>query len=192
MINRREFIQTSAAAAVVVSGVGLSASAPPVMVRRSLAAVVFDERFPESTGFATAAARLGLVAHPTIGNVTSLFTAYLDALWRQDRAPVGGLTTADALLCLSELARDYRMRVVYRGEHERQAEGVLHQFTCAQAGFESLIGFERDTSTPWPGRVAQLVSSVTHTLTPLMTKVVTTPHDDVPSTTDGLVSWVIA
>lgn len=191
MINRREFLGTTAAAAVAVSSARLGAGVPVgTPAPRPLTAVVFDERFADSVQFAGEASRLGPDAYATAGNVTALFTGHLDARWRDHQAPVAGLTTADAALCLAQLARDFRMRVVYRGEHEPQADGVLHTLVCGQAAFEALISFEREASLDWPLRVARLVTTVPHVVAPAMEKVVTTTGRG--KSNAGLVSWIIA
>lgn len=44
---------------------------------------------------------------------------------------ITGLTTYSALFCLQELARDARMRVIHRGEHQRPEQESLYIWIIA-------------------------------------------------------------
>ncbi|OFV92855.1 MAG: hypothetical protein A3G76_01205 [Acidobacteria bacterium RIFCSPLOWO2_12_FULL_65_11] len=161
MVNRREFIQTGAAA-VVVTGIGIDsgaaapAHAPEAPVRRPLYKAIYDERYRDSVAFAEQARRLGLATQAIAGDVTGLWFKDLDLRWREDKVPIVGLTTDAALFCLEQFAHTRQMRVVYRAEHAFEPGRVVHTFECAPSGFDHLTAFERDGLTDWAPRVARL------------------------------------
>lgn len=117
-MKRREFLYFSAgASALGVAGVSLPilAGAPAIRVHHA----IYDERYPEAVVFAREAAELGIPRDPIRGDVTHLWYGTLSSRWRARPEATAGLTDETSLFCLEQLARDHRMRVVFR---ERRGE----------------------------------------------------------------------
>jgi hypothetical protein len=122
MTSRRELLQ------IGFAGVALQAVSSLAWPQTASAAditpdrVIFDHRFPSSVSFADSFARRGIAVHGIRGDITALWydTLYFD--WRERKAPLAGLTTAESLFCLEILARDAGMRVTER--HVR-ADGLV-------------------------------------------------------------------
>jgi hypothetical protein len=129
--SRRHFLQ-----------IGITATAWPLVARATHAAgagsqhpatpllgVVYDTRFAESAGFARRSAALGLRTYAIAGDMTRLWYDEVYHHWRQRPTALAGLTAHGPLFCFAELARDVRMRVVFRAEHRAAADGALtHTF----------------------------------------------------------------
>jgi hypothetical protein len=64
--------------------------------------------------FAREAAVLGIPRDAIRGDVTDLWYGSLSLRWRERPEATAGLTREDSLFCLEQLARDHRMRVVFR------------------------------------------------------------------------------
>jgi len=128
MTNRREFLQ-----------IGVSASAWPLLSRAAQAAgleqsgtairiatVVYDTRFADSVGFAERAAALGLATRPIEADMTRLWYDEIYHRWQREPAAIAGLTAHGPMFCFAELARDVRMRVVFRAEHRVAGTTAAH------------------------------------------------------------------
>jgi len=75
---------------------------------------IYDERFPEGHARARLARREGLWARSFNADVTHLWLNHLRPHWAAGRGGVTGLTSASALFCLEQMAREERYRVVQR------------------------------------------------------------------------------
>ncbi|HEY7840260.1 MAG TPA: hypothetical protein VIC61_01720, partial [Gammaproteobacteria bacterium] len=124
-MKRREFLYfTAGASALSVAGIPLPALAgmPSVSIHRA----IYDARYLESVDFVREAEVLGIPVSAIEGDVTRLWYNDLSLRWRERPQATAGLTEADALFCFEQLARDYRMRVVYR-----EARGELVSWVIA-------------------------------------------------------------
>ena len=120
MTNRREFLQ-----------IGMSASAWPLVARTiqatrlepgsaqvPLSLVVYDTRFPQSAAFGQRCAALGLRTCAIDADMTRLWYDEIYHRWKEGPQAIAGLTAHGPMFCFTELARDVRMRLVFRAEHQ--------------------------------------------------------------------------
>jgi len=128
MASRRQFLQIGVAAGAwpVVAGAagatGLGLAGPPPT---PILAVVYDARFPESVAFGRRSEALGLRAHAIEGDMTRLWYDEVYHRWQESPAALAGLTAHGPMFCFAELARDVRMRLVFRAEHRPTVDGGL-------------------------------------------------------------------
>jgi len=196
MTSRREFLNLGAAALLVPASARLglpivpsywSAQTAPM----SFYKVVFDARFSACRDFAAAAQRLGLPVQAIRGDVTDLWFDDLHACWKKEPAAIAGMTLQGALFCLNLLAADRRMRLMYLGEHARQADGhVNHGFAGPPEVLRQAAALGKGRAA-WSDRVANLMSRFPANaakITPLIAAPLAGHVDD----PEHLVSWVIA
>src|SRR5262245_61140528 len=79
--------------------------------------IIFDERHRAARTFANNASAQGLRVSAIAGDVTALWYHGLQPAWRNAPAAIAGLTRADSLFVLEQLAWDVWMRVVHRAPH---------------------------------------------------------------------------
>jgi hypothetical protein len=118
MANRREFIQAGFAASVLP----VLATAGEILPQSTTAAfqfykVIFDHRFPASREFGSAMEKSGAAVYAIHGDITDLWFHDLYHRWKQDPAPIAGMTAHGPLFCLERLAWDHGMRVLSRIDH---------------------------------------------------------------------------
>jgi hypothetical protein len=141
MTNRREFLQ-----------IGVGASAWPILSRAAhaadlgrhppsirIATVVYDTRFPESVAFADRSAALGLTVRPIEADMTRLWYEEIYHRWLREPAAIAGLTAHGPMFCFAELARDVRMRIVFRAEHRGTGAGAAHHVTGPVAMLDAAV-----------------------------------------------------
>jgi hypothetical protein len=168
MTSRRGFIRGSVAvaAAGAIGGLGASVHASP---RGHLAtperllklhAVVVDQRFEASVEFGRSLALLGVDNYGMSGDVTDVWYSRLDPLWRTGGVAVAGLTGSGVLFCLERLAWDHRLRVVYRGSHQRFADGRVHHAALGSADWSALRRNTANQNSSWPNAVAAAVAGI--------------------------------
>lgn len=119
MIDRRRFIQLSAAGAIATAASALwlvehsrelsSGSSSP-----ELYVALFDDRFTASVQYAIAAQRARIRTQPVRNDVTKLWYHDLQLRWKRAPVAIAGLTTHDPFVCLEQMARDHWMRSVCR------------------------------------------------------------------------------
>jgi hypothetical protein len=129
-MNRRDFLYFSAgASALGVAGVALPAlaGAPAIRVHHA----IYDAQFAEAVAFAREAAALGIPRDAIRGDVTDLWYGSLSLRWRERPEATAGLTREDSLFCLEQLARDHRMRVVYRESRGELVSWVIAPMSTA-------------------------------------------------------------
>ena len=150
MTNRREFLQigVSATAWPLVARAAGAAGLEPSVPGPPIALAIFDTRFPESVAFAERGAALGVATRAITADMTRLWYGEIYHRWQQGPAPIAGLTAHGALFCFAELARDVRMRVVFRAEHPVPGD-TLYQWVIAPGR-----GADLRESTRWPYRLA--------------------------------------
>jgi hypothetical protein len=171
----------SAFAATGVAGAALAAEPTSLQLQ----AVIYDSRFDEARAFAAAAARLGRPVRAINGDVTRLWFEELQPAWAKAPAPIGGLTSVDALFCLERLAWDHGMRTVLRGEHAPTVRGETRHQVYGGAAPELIASELELAGGQWPQRLAEMLAR----------RPVGSRRPDAASTlggSSGLVSWVIA
>lgn len=198
MASRREFLQLGMAALALPISVHPPFSATPPMKPASDTSVglykaVFDERFSESVAFAEEVRALGKpVVHGIKGDITDLWFHELHARWKREPVAVAGLTGHGAVFCLERLAWDHRMRVVYRGEHQRLPGGRMQHLLSGPPSMLSDAESLTSSGAEWPKLIARLVTRCP-LARPSTTKATivsaATPRTANP---DPLISWVIA
>jgi hypothetical protein len=206
MTSRRGFIRSSVAMATA-GAVGSLASAAYSLPRERAAtrdrllklhAVVVDQRFDESVEFGRSLALHGADTYGMKGDVTDVWYSHLYPLWKAGGVAVAGLTGSGVLFCLERLAWDHRLRVVYRGSHQRLADGRVHHAALGSADWSVLRRDTVNRSSSWPNAVAAAVAgsgspcaavSTDRTLLPVCT---TGTEGQGRGSDVTLFSWVIA
>jgi hypothetical protein len=168
MTSRRGFIRSSVAvaAAGAIGGLGATVHSSPMEYRATpesllrLHAVVVDQRFEESVEFGRSLALLGVDNFGMRGDVTDVWYSRLDPLWKTGGVAVAGLTGSGVLFCLERLAWDHRLRVVYRGSHQRFADGRVHHAALGSADWSALRLNTANKNTSWPNAAAAAVAGI--------------------------------
>jgi hypothetical protein len=168
MTSRRGFIRGSVAvaAAGAIGVVGSSVRSSPkesAATQNSLLklqAVVVDQRFQESVEFGRSLALLGVQNYNMRGDVTDVWYSRLHPLWKAGGMAVAGLTGSGVLFCLERLAWDHRLRVVYRGSHQRLADGRVQHAALGSADWSTLRRDPADRNSSWPIAVAAAVAGI--------------------------------
>jgi hypothetical protein len=117
MANRREFLQGSAAAAMLVLSPALLAAVDTLNARQSLPLykVLFDARHAASQRFAAVFAEQGIATYGLPkGDITPFWRNELAAVWASSPAPIAGLTDGSVLFCLEQLGPQFGVRVLHR------------------------------------------------------------------------------
>jgi len=198
MASRREFLQLGMAALALPISVHPPFSSTPPMKPASDTSVglykaVFDERFSESVAFAYEVKALGKpVVHGIKGDITDLWFHELHARWKREPVAVAGLTGHGAVFCLERLAWDHRMRVVYRGEHQRLPDGGMQHLL---SGPPSMLREAENLSVSgadWPKLIARLVTRCPVVRPRATTTTIVSAATARTDKSDPLISWVIA
>lgn len=161
MTNRREIFKAS---------IGLGTLALPLAARTGLAAslepagrlwldrFVYDDRHAAAAAAGERARRLGTRVHPIRGDVTELWYAHLDRVWRSGPVAIAGLTTEDAFFVLERLGWDRELRTVYRADHGLPKAGrVTHELTGAASIVQAAA---RACEGTWAAALAQTLVAV--------------------------------
>jgi hypothetical protein len=190
MTNRRELLKAGLAAALPLAA---SATAAPSEQPEAVALykILCDTRFPASVAFATRVAEHGHAVHAMQGDMTRFWYDDLYHRWRERPAAIAGLTAHGALFCLEQLARDQRMRVVFRAEHTVAASGCVAH---AVEGPAALVERAADTAVDraWAEAMADLAMQCPRRRTPRVTAHIETATAVLSPATESLYSWVIA
>jgi len=200
-MNRRTFVASGSVVALSIASGSVSAYGWRRLLRDAspgdgiaLDGLVVDARFPASRSFGSAATRLGANIRSIDGDVTALWLNCLQPRWALGEGAIAGMTTRPALFCLEMLARDHRLRVLFRAEHQWQADGrVRHDVTAPAAALQAACAALANELL-WPQLVVAFIlsNSVSHAAARSRRSITTTartPHDAVHT---PLVSWVIA
>jgi hypothetical protein len=128
MTNRREFIQIgmTATAWPLVAGTLPGAELGAMPEWAPLSTVVYDSRFAESVAFAERSRALGVRAMAIEADMTRLWYEDIYHQWQRGPAAIAGLTAHGPMFCFAELARDVRMRLVFRAEHRVGGAPAMH------------------------------------------------------------------
>lgn len=116
MIDRRTFVQQSAAALAVTGGTFGLATAHDRLI--PVHSAIFDRRFRVARRFARTIGAQGVATLSITGDVTSIWFERLHPLWKRQPVAIAGLTTYAPLFCLERLAWDHGMRVLRRDQHD--------------------------------------------------------------------------
>jgi hypothetical protein len=137
MVSRRTILQGAAAAASLpilarVAWEPHPRAAPATALEHpSLYTVLVDQRFAAARAFGRNAVGRGHSVHTFEGDITNVWYHDLYPRWQHGRAAIAGFTAHGALFCLEHLARDARMRVVHRLEHEFPGHERLYSWVIA-------------------------------------------------------------
>jgi hypothetical protein len=160
VINRREFLEAAAVAALPAIARAAPQVAAPAASVPALHSIVIDARHDEARSLGAALAAQGaLVRALPDGDVTQLWLRDLGPAWRREPVPIGGLTGRPALFCLEQLALGHGLRVVFHGEHVVHAQGrtehrLLRGGEAAGLSARSLV-----LAGPlWPTRIAAVLA----------------------------------
>lgn len=155
-MNRREFLQTGAAAFPAAS---LAFSASAFAAERAIAelyTVIVDDRFPEAVAFVAEARRLGVRVATVQADITDIWYRDLYYRWRESPLAIAGLTTNRSLYCLDVFGRDAGLRVVYHADHRRLAGGgVEHEVSGVERA--RAMAVLADAGHNWSAAAAKLV-----------------------------------
>lgn len=195
MTNRREFIRigVSATAWPLVAGAAHAAGVDTDPRTMPLSAVIYDSRFSEGLAFAQRCEAAGIPTRAIDGDMTRLWYDDIHHLWQRGPTAIAGLTAYGPMFCFAELARDARMRIVFRAEHRPASSGSRHALTGPMPMVSSALrACRNDTSLgaamadivmACPGGRVEIASAATDSGTAV------TALDDVD---DALYTWVIA
>ena len=206
MIDRRTFINTGLMASAAVMGAAAqsrdlgASSTAPIGAILPLHLAIFDSRFVHCRRFGAAMNTYGVPSAGFHGDVTNLWFAGLDPVWRSRPVSIAGMTSQGVLFCLERLAWDHGMRVVYRGTHRPIAGGGVDHMLESSAKRPHFINNRLSGLDSWPGEIASLISNISDPLPDFPSQSQTLArvhcrsrpgrtHDDV---VEPAYSWVIA
>jgi hypothetical protein len=125
MLTRRELACFGVAAAALARNALAHASSLAPARRLDFDAVLVDRGSAASTAFAAEASRRGVPLGLIDGDLAPLWMSAIEPRWRTAPAAIAGLCGAGTLFCLELFARDHRLRIAYRAEHAREADGRI-------------------------------------------------------------------
>lgn len=198
MASRREFLQAGIAASLLPLSMGTSfkpavSAAGDERPATPFYKVIFDRRFPASVAFANEMKRLGGPSHGINGDITDLWFHDLDVRWKKGPAAIAGLTAHGPFFCLERLAWDHGMRVVFRGEHTRLADGGMEHVLSGPANMLQEAADLSAGGSNWACRVANLVTRCPQGRSRASTRTVVSPSaEPAGDDTEPMFSWVIA
>lgn len=190
MTDRREFLQAGLAVSLL-GGSGLISAEAVAEPLVSLQKVLVDAEVVESVTFGVEAARRGVPVHTFAhGDITDFWYRELDLLWRQQRAPIAGLTRHGPLFVLERFAWDRGMRVALRGEHAATTDGRVHHELTGPESTLAAAAALLNTGSHWPLTMAASVTHCIHGCSLASERFVSSSGRFAPD--EPLYSWVIA
>ena len=190
MTNRREFLQIGASATAwpllsrAAHAAGVAGQPPPIRI----ATVVYDTRFAESVAFADRCAALGFTTRAIEADMTRLWFDDIYHRWQREPAAIAGLTAHGPMFCFAELARDVRMRVVFKAEHRVAGADAVHHVTGPVSMVDAAVA--ACGGTRFGASLADVVSRCPQGRTEIAAAG-TSRLDPAPDE-DALYTWVIA
>jgi hypothetical protein len=154
--------------------------------------VVLDERFADSAAFAHELRRRGADLHAIRGDITDFWYRDLSAVWQKTRVAVAGMTAHGPLFCLEQLARDYRMRVIFRAEHHFRPDACIHHALWGPDAVLRHAASLEGAGVDWSTHVARMVSVCSTGRPKTTVAIVTAAARSSAPEQDPLFSWVIA
>jgi len=171
MATRRRFIEGAMAAGVataIVPGVtmalGLNAGGGSYL---RLERVVFDERFADARAFAEVARRRSVGTSAISGSIHDLWYRDLYYRWRDEKAPIAGMTDYRALFLLEMMAADASMRVVHRIHHQESNGTYAHRAFGPLERRDEVLTRLSNAHAQWARRAADIVLSWPSAPTPI-------------------------
>ena len=193
MTNRREFLQIGASATawpLVARTIQATGFEPPSELV-PLALAVYDTRFPESVAFGERCAALGVRTQAIEADMTRLWYDQLYYQWKDRPQAIAGLTAHGPMFCFAELARDVRMRLVFRAEHQMANGGLVsHDVSGPEAMVTEAVGACARPGTALGSAMAGVV-----TRCPVGRAEITSARAGLerrPTDEDALYTWMIA
>jgi len=203
MANRREFVTWgvlaigAVAAARRESAAFAQGTAPPQAAGAALAdplyAIVYDERFPESAGFAAQARSLGQrTQNLDRGDVTSLWYDDLYHRWKKGPAAIAGLTAPGALFVLETFGNDAGLRLQFKADHRIQGNQVEHRLFGPSPMLRAALPLETN-GNHWSAHMSRVMCGVRCTsFERTEARLMTQASGGLPGEHNYLVSWVLA
>jgi hypothetical protein len=157
MLNRREFVTVTLAVLPARALWAVSDTAPRFTADPGFVyTVVYDDRFHQSMSFAGRARRLGYRTSAISGDTTALWYNDLYHRWKKGPAPIAGLTTPEAAMCLKLFAADAGLRCVFETEHRfRQGQSIVEH--SIRASTEPSLTALKESGDRWPEHMLQLM-----------------------------------
>lgn len=197
MVKRRRLVQSAFAASalsIIKNPVPSASTHASTGTPSSIAIykVIYDERFPESVGFANEIKKSGIPVHGIKGDMTDVWYNDFYNQWQKSPAAIAGLTAHGALFCLERLAWDKGMRVVLRAEHRVMGEGSMqHAFTGPARLLEHFKAMPQGNN--WQEHMATMIASCPAKTTKQCSQTVISENCETNyATDDPLYSWLIA
>ena len=153
--------------------------------------LLVDMRFPDAVAMSAHAMPAREVVTALERDVLGVWhDQILPAMRDGDLAAFGGVTNPTTLFLLQTLAADLRMRIVYRADHVRVAQGVMRHVVWGAAPTVSRVarGAGQDD---WRLRFGQVLRQC-HAAGRPAKRTVLTADDASGSPDETLVSWIIA
>src|ERR1700681_3489325 len=197
MLNRRVFLESGLATCSVPWLATADGSSGPLDAAAAVATpplycVVVDDRFQCGAGFRAGVASGGIAVRRIRGDVTELWFHELAPRWRVQPAPIAGLTAADALFCLERLAWDAGLRVAYRGEHRRLADGSLQHRLRGSSSALAAAPALSSVHGNWEACIARLVLACPRYAPSRLALMIVNCRQAAPASALPLYSWLIA
>lgn len=126
-MKRRRFlaIATAGSAALPVLARGRALPAMQQAASSGIDLAIFDDSFQEAHHFGRTMRRAGVTVRSFPGDVTALWSGYLDVRWRKSADSVAGLTDKDCFFCLSQMAVSHGVYPKFWIEHVLTAGGSI-------------------------------------------------------------------
>jgi hypothetical protein len=133
-IDRRRFLEIGGAASLTAALAGRLRPRAPEAGGLKPHTVIYDERFETARRLGETVQSLGVPARPIRGDVTQLWYAWLNPLWKRAPAPIAGLTAYAAMFCLERLAWDQRLRMIHCDVADRGSDWPIEQAAVLARG----------------------------------------------------------
>lgn len=153
--------------------------------------VLYDHRHAAARGFRLRAAQWHVPVHGMHGDITDLWQNSFRTAWKNEPAPLAGLTERPALFLLEQLGYQHGLRVVFLAEHDSAGAGRWTHRVVRSA----TPGLERQLEImgpAWPAVLAdQLLTALQEVASNDMrpSGASMAAHLNEPT---GLFSWIIA
>lgn len=121
---------------------------------------VFDDRYEEARIFGKTMHRMGHAVSPFHGDVTDLWSGYLDVRWRKSADSIAGLTNKDCFFCLSQLAVSHGVYPKFRIEHVFSPKGGVSHEINGPADAVARAGRMLEGEVNWAPVIARLLNSL--------------------------------
>lgn len=195
MLTRRDFIQTGTAAGVAAAmAPQLAAAALPVDVPHPVLTIadgVIDQRLAASQAFVDALAPTGTRGLAFTGDISPLWRSTMSSDWRAAPRATAGLTTHGPLFILERMGWTHDLRVTFRAQHRRAANGTLeHEIQGPVDLVDALAAALPQAGADFSAVVAKALAKHPQGNGPQAHRIITT--DTAVAMDEELYSWVLA